>query len=115
MILPPFVANKYVRYSLGSAVIMVNLRVILPLVLSSFAILIAIPWAAARGKLHIPGYVGLAFLTFAIALLLGRIAGAHAITGTTAGVLLSVAFFLLIAAAAGCVVALFFYRHLPEL
>jgi hypothetical protein len=93
---------------------MVNLPVVLPLALGFFAILIAIPWAAARGKLHVPGYVGLAFLTFAVALLLGRVAGARAITGTTVGVLLSVAFFLLIAAAVGCVVALFFYRHPPE-
>ena len=93
---------------------MVNLPVVVPLALSSFAILIAVPWAAARGKLHIPGYVGLAFLTFAIALLLGRIAGARAITGTIVGVLLSVAFFLLIAAAVGCVVALFFYRQPPD-
>jgi hypothetical protein len=91
----------------------VNLPVVVPLALSSFAILIAIPWAAARRKLHIPGYVGLAFLTFAIALLLGRVAGAHTVTGTTAGVLLSVASFLLTAAAVGCVVALFFYRHPP--
>jgi hypothetical protein len=93
---------------------MINLPVVVPLALGSLAILIAIPWAAARGKLHIPGYVGLAFLTFAIALLLGRVAGAHAISRTIAGVLLSVAFFLFIAAAAGCVVALFFYRHPPE-
>ena len=93
---------------------MANLPVVVPLALSSFAILIAVPWAAARGKLHIPGYVGLAFLAFAIALLLGRIAGARAITGTIVGVLLSVAFFLLIAAAVGCVVALFFYRQPPD-
>jgi hypothetical protein len=93
---------------------MINLPVVVPLALGSLAILIAIPWAAARGRLHIPGYVGLAFLTFAIALLLGRVAGARAVTGTTAGVLLSVAFFLLIAAAVGCVAALFFYRHPPE-
>jgi len=59
-------------------------------------------------------YVGLTFLSFAIALFLGRVAGVRAISGTTVGVLLSIAFFLLIAAAVGCIVALFFYRHPPE-
>jgi hypothetical protein len=96
------------------SIIMANLPVLVPLALGSLSILIAIPWAAARGRLHIPGYVGLAFLTFAIALLVGRVAGVRGITGTTAGVVLSVAFFLLIAAAVGCVLALFFYRHPPE-
>jgi hypothetical protein len=93
---------------------MINLPVMVPLALGSLAVLIAIPWAAARSKLHIPGYVGLAFLAFAFALLLGRLAGARSITGTAVGVLLSVVFFLLIATAVGCVVALLFYRHPPE-
>jgi hypothetical protein len=96
------------------AAFIVNLPVVVPLALGSFSILTAIPWAAARGRLHIPGYVGLAFLTFAIALLVGRVAGVRGITGTNAGIFLSVAFFLLIAAAVGCVLALFFYRHPPE-
>jgi len=69
--------------------------------------------SALRGKLHIPGYVGLAFLAFAIAFILGRIAGARSVTGTL-GVSLSIAFFLLMAAALGCVLALFFYRQPPE-
>jgi hypothetical protein len=96
------------------AALAVKLSLVVPLAVGCFSIVLAIPWAASRGKLHIPGYVGLAFLAFAIALLAGRIAGARGITGTTAGISLSVAFFLLIAAAVGCVLALFFYRQPPE-
>lgn len=88
--------------------------VILPLAAACIAVVIAIPAAAARARLHIPGYVGLAFLSFALALLLGWLSGAHAIAGTPTGLLLSIVFFLLIAAAVGSVVALFFYRHPPE-
>jgi hypothetical protein len=88
--------------------------VILPLSIVCIAVVIAIPAAAARARLHIPGYVGLAFLCFALALLLGWLSGTHTIAGTTAGLLLSIVFFLLIAAAVGSVIALFFYRHPPE-
>jgi hypothetical protein len=77
------------------------------------AIVTAIPVAAARRKLHIPGYVGLAFLAFVIALLAGKFSGRAGITGTSSGVFLSILFFFLMATAVGSVVALFFYRH-PE-
>ena len=79
---------------------------VLPLSIVCIAVVIAIPAAAARARLHIPGYVGLAFLAFALALLLGWLSGTHSIAGTTTGLLLSIVFFLLIAAAVGCVVAL---------
>jgi hypothetical protein len=96
------------------AAIVPNLAVMVPLLLACLGVLVAVPVAAARGKLHVPGYVGLAFLAFAIALLFGWIAGARGVTGTIAGLSLSILFFLLMATAAGCVLALFFYRHPPE-
>lgn len=88
--------------------------VVAPLLLACLSVIVGIPFAAARGKLHIPGYAGLAFLAFAIALLVGRIAGVHGITGTTSGLFLSILFFLLVATAVGSVLALFFYRQPPE-
>jgi hypothetical protein len=83
------------------------------LLLACVAIVVAIPIAAAKSKLHIPGYVGLAFLALAIGLLLGKVAGAQGITGKLTGLLLSIIFSLLMATAVGCVLALFFYRD-PE-
>jgi hypothetical protein len=90
-----------------------KLSVLLPLALASLAVLIAIPTAAAKSRLHIPGYVGLAFLCFALALLVGWLSGTRHITGTIPGLCLSILFFLLIASTTGSVLALFFYRH-PE-
>jgi hypothetical protein len=91
-----------------------NLRLIVPLSMACFAILIFVPLAAARSRLHIPGYVGLAFLASVVALLCGRISGIHGVAGTPWGVLLSLLFFLLIAFAFGSVLALFFYRDPRE-
>jgi len=87
-----------------------NLRLIVPLSMACFAILIVVPLAAARSRLHIPGYVGLAFLASTVGLLCGRISGIHGVAGTPWGVLLSLLFFLLIALTCGSVLALFFYR-----
>ena len=67
--------------------------------------------AASRSFLHIPAYVGLAFFSFAAAMVVGHFSGAANISGTPAGLVLSVLFFLLIATAVGSVLALFFYRH----
>jgi hypothetical protein len=77
-------------------------------------LIVAIPWAAARGKFHIPGYGAMAILAFTCGLLLGRISGARGITGTVAGFAFAVIFSLLIAAAAGCLLALFSYRPPSE-
>jgi lysylphosphatidylglycerol synthetase-like protein (DUF2156 family) len=82
--------------------------------LASAAIAVGISVCARRGKLHIPGYIGLAFLAFAVALILGKISGARAVTGTHFGLLLSILFFLLMAVAVSSIVALFFYRHPPQ-
>lgn len=71
-------------------------------------------FAASRGKLHVPGYVGLALASFAVALILGRASGAQSIRGTHTGAVLSILFFLLVAVAIGSVLAIFFYREPPE-
>jgi len=84
------------------------------LILASAAIAVGISICARRGKLHIPGYIGLAFLAFVVALILGRISGAPGVTGTHFGLLLSVLFFLLMAVAVSSILALFFYRHPPQ-
>ena len=88
--------------------------VIVPLLLACLAILIAIPFAAARGKLHVPGYVGFAGLTFLLALLAGWLSGLRAVTGTVGGFVLAILCFLLAATAVGCVLALFFHRQTPQ-
>jgi drug/metabolite transporter (DMT)-like permease len=92
-----------------------NPFILVPLVLACVAILIVLPLTARRGRLHIPGYVGFAFLAFVLALLCGYLAGRGGITATPAGVVLSFLFYLLIAAAVGSVLALFFYRDPPQI
>ena len=88
----------------------VRLPVVLPLIAACVFLVAFIPWAASRGKFHIPGYGGIAVLGIACGLLFGRLSGAHRITGTIAGVSLAAMFFLLIAMAVGCLLALFSYR-----
>jgi hypothetical protein len=88
-----------------------NFRVLIPLSIACFAIIIAMPLAAARSRLHIPGYVGLAFLALILGLVSGRVSGARGVAGTPAGLALSLAFFLFVAVVVGSVLALFFYRH----
>jgi hypothetical protein len=98
----------------GSMVVGLHFLLVMSLALACLVIVVLIPTYASKGKFHIPGYVGLALLTFAIGLLLGRMAGGRAVTGTIAGLLLSIVFFLLIATALGSILALFFYNHPPE-
>jgi hypothetical protein len=91
-----------------------RLPVLVPVGLACLAVVVVLPWAATRGKLHVPGYVGLAFLACALGLLLGRISGVRCVAGTLGGLFLSILFFLLMATALGSVLALLFYRHSPE-
>jgi hypothetical protein len=74
-------------------------------------VVVSIPIAAARHKLHIPGYVGIAFASLIVGLLVGRVSGLRGISGTRTGFFLSILFFLLIASTVGSIIALFFYRH----
>jgi len=77
-------------------------------------VVLAVPFAASRGKLHIPGYVGMALVSFAVAFICGRISGAHSVRGTHSGEILSIVFFVLVAVAVGSVLGIFFYRDPPE-
>lgn len=83
-----------------------------PLLVICAIALFGIPVAAARGKLHMPGYAGLSLLALVVGLVLGRI-GAHATKGSVAAVVLSAIFFMLIAVAIGSVLALACYRERP--
>jgi hypothetical protein len=86
--------------------------IIVPLLAVCALVVIAIPIAAARGKLHMPGYAGLALLALVVGLLLGRMA-THAAKGSGTAVALSTIFFILIAIAIGSVLALACYRERP--
>ena len=87
---------------------------VLGLGVGCLVVALAVLFAASRGKLHVPGYVGLALASFAVALILGRASGAQSIRGTHTGALLSILFFLLVAVSIGSVLAIFFYREPPE-
>jgi hypothetical protein len=87
---------------------------VIPLTLAGILVALLIPFAASRGKLHVPGYVGLVIASFGIAFIFGRISGVHGVRGSTLGVVLSILFFLLIAVAAGSMLAILFYRAPPE-
>ena len=87
-----------------------RLPIVIPLVAVCLGIAALIPMAAARRKLHIPGYVGIALLAFALSLVFGKLAGFTRVAASAAGPILSIIFFLLIAVAVGSFLALFFYR-----
>jgi hypothetical protein len=88
--------------------------IVISLTLVCFAILVAIPSAAWRGRLHIPGYAGIAILSFGMAMVFGWLARPGRVPGVISGTVVAVAFFLLMAAGVGSVLALLFYRS-PEL
>jgi hypothetical protein len=88
-----------------------RLSIVVPLIAACILIAVSISFLAHRGKLHIPGYAGIAALGFILSLIFGRFAGARSIVGTTLGVLCSILCFMLLAVVIGSIVALFFYRH----
>ena len=88
-----------------------KLSIVVPLIAACVLITVSISFFAHRGKLHIPGYAGIAALGFVLSLISGKFAGSRSIAGTAVGVFLSILCFLLLAVAVGSIVALFFYRH----
>jgi hypothetical protein len=88
-----------------------RISLIIPLLAVCLALVVGLCVAAFRSRLHIPGYVGMAFAAFVAAMLAGHFSGARSISGTLVGFVLSIIFFLLIAVVVGSVLALFFYRH----
>lgn len=87
-----------------------RLFLVVPLAFISLAILVAIPLAAYRGKLHLAGYIGLALFAFVTAIIFGKLSGLHRVTGTIFGLFLSVLFFSAIATVLGSLAALVFYK-----
>ena len=88
-----------------------KLSIVVPLIAACILIAVWISFLAHRGKLHIPGYSGIAMLGFVLSLGFGKIAGAHSIAGTVLGVFFSILCFLFLAVVVGSIVALFFYRR----
>ena len=90
-----------------------NYEIIVPLVLASLSIMIILPIAAARSRLHIPGWVGFAFFCFILSYTCARISGVTGFVGHPTGIFFSILCFLFLAAALGSVLALFFYKDSP--
>ena len=88
-----------------------KLLVVVPLIAACILLAVSVSFFAHRGKLHIPGYAGIAMVGFVLSLTFGKIAGAHSIAGTGVGVFFSILCFLFLAVVVGSVVALFFYRN----
>ena len=90
-----------------------NLELVIPLALSCLAIMIIIPISAARGRLHIPGWVGFALFSFVLSYTCARISGVHGIVAHPTGVFFSIACFLFLSSALGSILSLFFYKDPP--
>jgi lysylphosphatidylglycerol synthetase-like protein (DUF2156 family) len=90
-----------------------RLTLLIPLLAACLAVVVGLVVAAHRRHLHIPAYVGMAFAAFVLAMAAAHFSGSASISGTPAGIALSLIFFLLLAVVVGSVLALFFYRH-PE-
>jgi hypothetical protein len=88
--------------------------IVIPLIVICIAIVVAIALAASRGKLHMAGYIGIALVAFAAAMVLGKISGIPGVSGTAIGLLLSVLFFFAISVVLGSIAALAFYKPPPE-
>ena len=90
-----------------------NLELVVPLALSCLAIMVIIPISAARGRLHIPGWIGFALFSFVLSYTCARISGVHGIVAHPTGVFFSILCFLFLSAALGSIVALFFHKDPP--
>lgn len=92
-------------------VLAVNLGVIIPLALSCLVVGVVIPAAAWRGRMSVPFYALMLFVASFVAYGIGKLAGAQSIHGTALGIVISFIFFLLVAAAVGSFLGIFFYRQ----
>jgi hypothetical protein len=81
--------------------------------IACLSVVIVLSILARNGILHIPGYVGIAFLTFGLSLVFGKLAGIKAVHGSNAAVALSIACYLCASITVGSVIALAFYRERP--
>ena len=106
--------HTYPVLSVILAVARPKLAIVVPLAFVCLAIIVAISVAAWRSKLHMAGYIGMAFAAFAVAMIAGKLSGARHVSGTALGLILSLLFFFAMATALGCVIALIFYRDPHE-
>lgn len=88
--------------------------VIIPLGAACMVLIVLIPSAAWRGRMSVPIYALMALAAGLTALGVGHLAGAETVRGTPLGVVISIMFFLLIAAALGCFLGILFYRQPPQ-
>lgn len=102
----PFISGSFVP-----ALWTVKLGILLPLTLACIVLVVVIPAAARRGYLNVPLYALMLFGISFLAFLTGRLAGAQSVRSTTLGVVVSLIFFLLVAAAVGSFLGMFFYRQ----
>ena len=93
------------------ALLAVKLGVIVPLSLSCLVVVAVIPSAAWRGKMNVPFYALMLFVSAFVAFGIGKVAGAQSVHGTTLGVVISFIFFLLVATSVGSFMGIFFYRQ----
>lgn len=100
--------------SIIPALLVVNLGVIVPLSLSCLVLVAVIPSAAWRGRLNVPVYTLMLFVSAFVAYGVGRLAGAQSVHGTMLGIVVSFIFFLLVATAVGSFFGIFFYRQPTE-
>jgi hypothetical protein len=98
----------------GAIVQGARMEVVVPLMVGCVFLIAYIPWAASRGKYHVAGYGGMAIVGILCGLVLGRLSGARGINGTIVGRSLGSVFFMLMAVAVGCIVAVFCYRPPTE-
>ena len=88
--------------------------IITVLALGCGVILVASPLAARRGKLHVPGYIGIALLAFGASFFCGLASGWHVFAGSPVGVALSLLCFWSAAAGVASILAVFFCREQAE-
>lgn len=98
-------------FLLFPALLAVNLGIIVPLALSCLVVVVVIPSAAWRGRLNVPVYALMLFVSAFVAYGIGKVAGAQSVHGTTLGVVVSFIFFLLVATSIGSFLGIFFYRQ----
>lgn len=91
-----------------------HLLIIAALALGCAAIVVAFPLGARGGRLHVPGYAGIAVLAFVTSFFCGRASGYRSFAGAPVGIALSLVCFWLAAAGVGSILALFFYRNPSE-
>ncbi len=84
------------------------------LALGCAAGLIGMPLSAHRGRLHVPGYIGIALLAFVASFLFGLASGYRWFVGSPVAVAFSLLCFWSTATGVGSILAIFFCRDHAE-